>query len=1248
MTDTPQSLDPEIKRQLDAFSSSAIPTAPPVSLDPEIKRQLDAFSSSAPVPKLDPEIKRQLDAFSSSAAAPAISTAATTEETPTVWGRIKNMFVGSDTALTQQTPEGFYSSLKDPFLGFNVIQGSLTEKAIKVFNPAYHGAVTREQADARAKLMQSPPVVNLVNAMTKADQEKHPVLAGTADIVSGLSTPSSVATLAGSGGLGLLEGPAKVLVPRLISAGFGANAIYSAIRETPEIQRALKEGRISDAERIITHVAWNVGMAALAARHAIAGKPIVGKTGAETTAATPGVEVKNALPTSAVSELVGHQTVPEARIVESEPAKTEILNSEFAKPKVGEAQPLRLFHGTSGEVIDVRELVSGERPGTLGKGVYFSTSPEISSHYGTPENVPIGGRVIAGELAPDIKLLDADAPLSEKLLATLEEKFGKTGDVNRNTYRGFLTSTEGDTAGINDLQKTIAKEGYLGILSEDVHGSPGVMLFEDAAKNLKPILPTMKVVAENHLPIITKSEVLAQNIQTIINNSGELAKMGLDVSKIKSPQDITQMLDSAADCIVRNTDPRATTVIGFELQKQLAQELDMTVEELLSRKSGTAFSAEQCLAARALMHDSGIGLLNLTPFAATGDEALQTKFLDGLARHQMIIDNVQGVKAELGRAVGSFRIPEAELPAVRAVNALAGLDRAVQLKAAELLAKIDSNDSRQVNSFIQQIKPSSTPDKIFEYYRNALLSSPKTLIVKGASEACMIALETASKALRGQLESAKESLTGKSAEAFSSEAYFYGKGVLRGLFHWKDILNGSLKLEDSPDFERVRTQAIKGRFGKVLRYPSELLSKQTNLMYALNYFGELESQAARAAIKEGLSGQDLYARQQYLVNNPTPEITAAANQTGLHNTFQTELGAFGKSVQSTINKAPVDIGKFLIPFFKTPVNLVKASGEVSPYGILKGLTRGDTSLVARGVIGTALASGVAALVLDGKISGGGPIDYKKRQTLQATGWQPYSIRIGNRWYRYHRAEPLGLLFGLTADAMHGLASGDDPEVVSSKYDNVISHIMRTVDDLPFLSTVSNVVESLHGDPETKVARFLQNEVAGFVPAGLANIAEGIDRTVRKPTSISEAIETRAPGLTGNVAPLIDITGQPVQRPASALGGINPFPVSLDRKNPVTQELARLGVTVEDLPQPKTRRTATGERVSIGTPPSPAEALILQQQETQKFYELIGRSIQNPRWQLIPDPEKKLVISALHKEVVAGRLARLRVIRQQLQ
>ena len=680
------------------------------------------------------------------------------------------------------------------------------------------------------------------------------------------------------------------------------------------------------------------------------------------------------------------------------------------------------------------------------------------------------------------------------------------------------------------------------------------------------------IVSDDHLPTVSKTEVLNEAVQRTVENSRELQRLGLDPERIRSRDDVPAILESVADKIKANLDPRVGATITFDAQKALAADLNIDIEDLLTRKSGAAANAETAIAARALLKDSATRVMNVARIAAMGDSDYQAKFAETMAQHQAIIESVKGIAAEAGRALGSFRIKEADLPALKISDLFSKLSPDALTKAAQLLSKLDPNDTRGVNNFIEQLKPASSADKIWEYYRNALLSSPHTVLVKSASEVAMMALEATKKVVAGGISKLK----GGDADQFASEGWWYARGALSALSHAKDVLTGKFDLADAPGFEGGGQQAIKGKLGSFIRFPSKLIERQTNLMYVLNYFGELHAQAARAAITEGFEGQELHARQEHLAANPTSAMIDAAHEVGLHNTFQNKLGAFGSSVQRAIQRPTIDVpavaktiavpspGRFIFPFWRTPLNLIKASGEFSPYGLAKGLWAGDIDATSRGLVGSSIAAGIALLAMNGHITGGGPVDLKKKASLQATGWAPYSVRIGNKYISYHKFEPLVLVMSLIADTVHGATTGDSEAISNSKADTAVAHISRNLHDLPFMYGLTSLIDTLNDTSGKRANNFIARQVASFVPAVVSNVAQGMDRTVRRPQGIVQTVESRIPGLTSRVPATLDVSGQPVQRPVSGLGGANPYPITSAKNNAAVSEMARLGVTLENL------------------------------------------------------------------------------------
>lgn len=245
--------------------------------------------------------------------------------------------------------------------------------------------------------------------------------------------------------------------------------------------------------------------------------------------------------------------------------------------------------------------------------------------------------------------------------------------------------------------------------------------------------------------------------------------------------------------------------------------------------------------------------------------------------------------------------------------------------------------------------------------------------------------------------------------------------------------------------------------------------------------------------------------------------------------------------------------------------------------------------------------------------------------------------VGGKYYGYHRFEPLGLSRSLVADAVHGAFTNEDPEITQSKADNAVAHISRNLDSFPFLMTFSNLSSVTQGDPTTMAQRFIGHLVSGFIPSALGNVAQAEDRTIRRPTTIAEFAESKIPGMTQRVPALIDVTGQPMMRPVSELGGANPFPVSPAANDPAASELARLSIAT---PAPIKQVSAKGHAFAI----TPDESQAMLEKEGQEIHEVLSKFVAHPAWTTLNDPLKVEVIKRVRANIVKDRilaLARMR-------
>ncbi|MFO7990140.1 MAG: hypothetical protein R6U16_11715, partial [Desulfotignum sp.] len=162
-------------------------------------------------------------------------------------------------------------------------------------------------------------------------------------------------------------------------------------------------------------------------------------------------------------------------------------------------------------------------------------------------------------------------------------------------------------------------------------------------------------------------EEVAQTAQRYLDEAEyeDLDKYAVNVNleRIQSEEDIKQIINRTANEFSGQINTaRRGKVSNAETQK-LADDLGMTVEDILNRRTGEAFNAEQALAARKILVSSADNLKAMAQKATDPTQAtdeVRVQFQRALALHQTIQAQVSGMTAEAGRPPGR---PEPEFAA---------------------------------------------------------------------------------------------------------------------------------------------------------------------------------------------------------------------------------------------------------------------------------------------------------------------------------------------------------------------------------------------------------------------------------------------------------------------------------------------------------------------------------------------------------------------------------------------------------
>lgn len=101
---------------------------------------------------------------------------------------------------------------------------------------------------------------------------------------------------------------------------------------------------------------------------------------------------------------------------------------------------------------------------------------------------------------------------------------------------------------------------------------------------------------------------------------------------------------------------------------------------------------------------------------------------------------------------------------------------------------------------------------------------------------------------------------------------------------------------------------------------------------------------------------------------------------------------------------------------------------------------------------------IAQYDADGRITGGQPADKKQADLLKAQGWQPYSIRVGDKYISYARLDPFSRTISTAADIATAMHNGEvsDPEKAA---DQLVGALVDQMDSKTFLSGMSDFLHA---------------------------------------------------------------------------------------------------------------------------------------------------------------------------------------------
>ncbi|WP_072384058.1 thermonuclease family protein [Novosphingobium sp. NDB2Meth1] len=717
----------------------------------------------------------------------------------------------------------------------------------------------------------------------------------------------------------------------------------------------------------------------------------------------------------------------------------------------------------------------------------------------------------------------------------------------------------------------------------------------------------------------------------------------INLDKLDTPQDIRRAL-SQVNNRVGGFDAATRGRITQAETERLAGELGMTPETLLARRKGQALNAEEALAARQMLAKSGnelvIAAKRVQAMENPGDEVL-ADFQRKLTRHVAIQEQVSGMTAEAGRALQQFRML-ADSRSIRGdvLTAMVnrGGGRKAAIDAAETLLDAVESGPGVFNVLAEKATKPKLRDKLTELWINSLLSGPQTHAVNITSNTLTSLAqvpEFLTAAAIGAPRRAVARFQGRNTEVVTgTEVGARVFGLLQGAKEGLRLFRQSLRTGEPSDLvskvEGQGMKAISGVKGEIVRIPTRLLTAEDELFKGIARRMELNGEAVRVARREGLRGEAAKRRIAELVEMPTDGMLERSMEYARYLTFQRKLGPAASKISGLTQDAPAL--KLFLPFVRTPTNLLKFAAERSPAApLLKewradfaaGGARRDIAL-SRALLGTGVGAAIYELALQGKITGTAPTDPSKARLMYADGFQPYSIRVGDKWYSYKRLDPFSTTLGVAAD-LALLPEGMSERQRDEQTTLLVASIMGNLANKTWLSGVSDIIGTIE-DPERNADRMMQRLAGSLaVPTGVSQVARVIDPTARKTETIGDAVQARIPGASERLLPRRDVWGREV----TSEGGVGPdilSPVytSSAKSDPVNKALIDAGVSV-GMPSKSVR----------GVELTPEQYDRYHAVAGQKSYAAVSELISSDQWNGLDEEGKQ---DAVTKAVTAARKA----------
>ncbi|WP_299195111.1 hypothetical protein [uncultured Litoreibacter sp.] len=727
----------------------------------------------------------------------------------------------------------------------------------------------------------------------------------------------------------------------------------------------------------------------------------------------------------------------------------------------------------------------------------------------------------------------------------------------------------------------------------------------------------------------TESLTAALNREISLDRGGSIADPTREVEgnlfnfdKMDSDVSIKDILNMASDAVDSSVVPKSASLedVTKQARDYLAESIDVdpdVIDASLARMADNAERQSSMIVAGKVLVQSLSGEVERMAHVISAGGATPEVYNKFLRLQSRLVETSGNLKATItgaAQATSAGRIRTADWVSGQE---LASADILSQMKANIEAAGGDGGLDDLARAIVMNKQTNGGAKGIFalaegaagpmrvinEVWINSILSGPKTHMINIISNGLNTALLPAEKMVGGAL-SANPDMIREGARQYAGIALAVKDATKMAAISFKQGRNmidpeAAILEANGNAFQAIRSNSdnplVRGLInglGTVIRIPSRGLLSSDEFFKQLNYrsstYAELAGQA-HDMVAAGKMSKD--QAQQFIADRMKTAISkdgSAKHQRGLDHareaTFTQDLraGSISRGIQNLTNKHPAL--KLILPFVRTPTNLIKAGVQRTPlirrlsHSLDADIKSGDPRRVAaaRGKLATGSLLWTSAILLaqEGKITGSGPKDPNQRRLLMETGWRPYSLVVeddagGRKYVEYRRMDPFAMFFGIAADVADIGGQLDDMTLGDVALASVIA-LTNNITSKTYLTGLSDAINAMN-DPQRYGQQLLNNYASSMVPmsAGLRELRKRKDPALRDVRSVVDAVTNTLPGYSETLpARRSWITGEVIHYPkgwgaemispiGEAFASANPIVAGAWKEDPVLDELANL-------------------------------------------------------------------------------------------